>query len=335
MAAAAASGDSKSELNQFLQKYLKRPVQKTDIVYIVSKFGPTQFQAIVRIPGLGGAEYAGQVCHDQKAAEKAAAEQALAANAVLIEETNNPSGERQSKRAKLEEEGFENPAITPKTHLNSLVMKIAKRFLQKGETVYQTNKVDGQYQSTVTLSALPGEWAERSWAGHLQSTKQKAEQSAAEEALNDIKADPELSAEAAKPKGGGKGKGGDGGKGKGKGKFGGMKGGMNMAMMMSAWGPWGPMGPMAKGGKGGGSWNRERITDVPAVGSVTEWKGNFGWATAAIPISHPAAQLKGGKIYIHQRDLPAGVESLFEGQSISFHVYADANGCGAEEVALL
>jgi len=127
-----------------------------------------------------------------------------------------------AKKAKQAEEEGDNPAVTPKTKLNALVMKIAKRYLQKGETIYETKTyAGGGHQATVQLKALPGEWGSRIWAGHVSSTKQKAEQSAAEIALKQIGEDPEMVAEAAKPKGAGKGK----GKGKGKG-FGFM------------WGPW-------------------------------------------------------------------------------------------------
>mmetsp|Transcript_96369 Transcript_96369/g.171282 ORF Transcript_96369/g.171282 Transcript_96369/m.171282 type:complete len:348 (-) Transcript_96369:101-1144(-) len=345
-----ANADPKTELNHFLQKHCKRPVTKTDIVFTVQKFGPTQYQAIVKIACLDGQEYASEVTSDPKAAEKSAAEQALEANADLVsaamaapnaKKRNSTAGpltpaERAAKKAKAEEEGVENPAITPKTQLNSLCMRIAKRFLQKGETVYECNKVGLQYQATVTLACLPGEWGERAWAGHLSATKQKAEQSAAEEALKDITEDEGLSAEANTPKGKGKGKGKKGGKfdfGKGN--------PMLMAGAMMGWdGGWG-WGAPEKGkswgkGKGGCGANqpRERITDTPVIGTVMEWKGTFGWLQSAIPLDHPAATSRGGKIYVHQKDLAFSMDSLLEGQALSFHVYTDASGLGAEEVSI-
>lgn len=204
--AAAAQGaamDPKTELNQFCQRFCQRPVTKTDIVYVTSKFGHQfgyQFQAIVKLNCLQGQEYAGNLSPSPKEAEKSAATQALAAYANQIA-TSPPS----ASKAKPPEDG-ENPAITPKTKLNSLCMRIAKRYLQKGETVYECRKVPGGYQATVKLSALPGEWKDRLWAGQVFTTKQKAEQSAAEIALMQISEDEELSEEAAKPKGSGKGK---------------------------------------------------------------------------------------------------------------------------------
>ncbi|CAE7303236.1 unnamed protein product, partial [Symbiodinium sp. KB8] len=266
-----------------------------------------QYQCVVTVACMDGSEYAGEVCSDAKAAERSAAEQVLLANQDIVEATLQGTGaaKRKSgsalspaeKRARAEDpDGAENPAITPKTQLNSLVMRIIKRYLQKGETVYDTKKVQGSFQSTLTLSALPGEWGERAWAGHLCSSKQKAEQSAADEALKDLQQDEEMMAEASKPKGGGK------GKGKGKGKFPPASGGWEMGffdhVMLGAWG-W---SPMSKGkGKGFAAPverrvpGRDRVTDAPCVGTVVEWAGEHGWLEAALPIDHPMANSRGGK----------------------------------------
>ncbi|CAE7458537.1 unnamed protein product [Symbiodinium natans] len=338
-----AAGDPKSKLNEFLMKYCGRPVTKQDAVYIVSRFRHNEYQCVVKLECMDGAEYAGEVCADAKAAEKSAAEQVLVGNQELVEATLQGTGGQKrkassalspaEKRAKADQDPADNPAITPKTQLNSLVMRIIKRYLQKGETVYDTKQVQGLYQSTVTLAALPGEWGERAWAGHLCPTKQKAEQSAADEALKDLQQDEEMQAEASKPKGAGK-------KGKGKGKFGPTGGGWEMGffdhVMLGAWG-W---SPMSKGkGKGFGATERripgrDRITDAPCVGTVVEWHGQHGFLEAALPIDHPMANSRGGKIFIHQRDLPEGVESLLEGQPLSFHVFTDSSGLGAEEVVI-
>uniref|UniRef100_A0A7S1A6J9 DRBM domain-containing protein n=1 Tax=Noctiluca scintillans TaxID=2966 RepID=A0A7S1A6J9_NOCSC len=78
--------------------------------------------------------------------------------------------------------------------------------------MYETRPCTGGQQATVKLLCLPGEWAGRIWAGQVCSTKQKAEQSAAEIALAQIMGDPELSAIVNRPpapkndKGRGKGK---------------------------------------------------------------------------------------------------------------------------------
>lgn len=144
-----------------------------------------------------------------------------------------------------------------------------------------------------------------------------------------------MMAEASKPKGGGK------GKGKGKGKFPPASGGWEMGffdhVMLGAWG-W---SPMSKGkGKGFAAPverrvpGRDRVTDAPCVGTVVEWAGEHGWLEAALPIDHPMANSRGGKIFVHQRDLPEGVDTLLEGQPLSFHVYSDSEGLGAEQVSM-
>lgn len=331
----------KNELNTFLQKYCKRPLLKNDIEYTTSKFG-SQYQSVVKLNCLQGQEYAGHLCHDQKTAEKSAAQQALTANDSLVQEvkiqgptekkrsSDMTPAERAEKKARQELDG--NPSITPKTELNSLVMRIVKRYLKKGETIYVSNKIGNgtpaQYQATVQVSGLPGDWANRAWAGQLCSTKQHAEQSAAEQALTDIKADPTLMEEAAKPKGGGKGKG--KGKGKGNGKGGGNWWDMMGMMMMEAmsWsGGW--------GGKGGGSGERERVNEEDYVGTILEWKGSFGWLQTPTEIDHPSSKKRNGKIYIHKKDIETCPETIAEGQTIKFKLYADGSGLGAEEASLI
>mmetsp|Transcript_74198 Transcript_74198/g.159021 ORF Transcript_74198/g.159021 Transcript_74198/m.159021 type:complete len:341 (-) Transcript_74198:103-1125(-) len=330
MAPSLGGVDTKTELNQFCQRFCQRPVTKQDIVYTTSKFGQ-QFQSIVRLNCLGGQEYAGNLSLNPKEAEKYAAQQALQAYATTIASLP-PSGkadpakkrkvtpkltpaELAAKKAKAVDEG-ENPAITPKTKLNSLCMKIAKRYLQKGETVYDSLKVAGGYQATVKLTCLPGVWSGRLWAGQVCSTKQKAEQSAAEIALAQIVADKELSEEAAKPKGNAKGKGGGKGAGKGKGKGWG-------------WGSWGWGPPWAYGA--GAEMPRERVSEETATGEVVEWKDNYGWVKPHAEINHPAASQREGKVYVNKKDL-SGVESLTVGQAVKFYVYEDPSGLGGEEV---
>lgn len=364
--------DPKTQLSQLLQKQCGRALNKDDVVYLVSRYNQgSQYQAVVRLDCLDSREYAGEVCTDQKGAERSAAEQAVKSLEDALEALQKRKAgpdDRSAKRLK-DDNGLDNPAVTPKTQLNSFVMKIVKRYLQKGETVYDCNKVGQQYQATVRLTALPGDWGEREWAGHLCSTKQKAEQSAAEEAYKDIQEDPELAAEAAKPKGGGKSKGkgklpkgggfggygdyGDFGDYGGYGAYGCYGGYGAYGMGWSSWGSWKGKGKKggcdgeSDGNVGDRSFNqgiglglgppisqRERVTDAPCVGTVVEWKGTYGWLESALPIDHPLASARGGKIFVHHRDLPRGVESLLEGQPLSFHVYSDATGLGAEEVVI-
>mmetsp|Transcript_31308 Transcript_31308/g.50344 ORF Transcript_31308/g.50344 Transcript_31308/m.50344 type:complete len:331 (+) Transcript_31308:1-993(+) len=329
--------DPKTELNHFCQRFCQRPVTKQDIMYSTNKFG-NQYQAIVKLNCIQGQEYAGHLCLNQKEAEKSAAQQAVQAYSSQMNTLPPPASkdpakkqrkvqpiltpaELAAKKAKREEEG-ENPAITPKTKLNTLVMKIAKRYLQKGETVYECKKYSGGYQAVVRLSALPGEWGTRVWAGHVSSTKQKAEQSAAEIALQQIGDDKDLAEEAAKPKGAGK------GKGKGMG-----KGGKGWGYMWNPW-DWGYGGMWAPGaGGGGGDLPRETFTKEPVSGEVIEWKDNYGWVKPDVPLDHPAAKQRDGKIYVNKKD--AAGASLDKGSKVKFHVYEDPSGLGAEGVQLI
>mmetsp|Transcript_73862 Transcript_73862/g.238726 ORF Transcript_73862/g.238726 Transcript_73862/m.238726 type:complete len:346 (-) Transcript_73862:106-1143(-) len=342
----APGEDPKSQLNHFCQAQCKRPVTKEDIVYTCNRFGQ-QYQAIVKLSCLGGQEYAGNLAFNPKDAEKDAALQALQAYAGAIAALPQSSAKDAAKKRKMapmlgqEElaakqarmEAGENPAFTPKVKLNSLCMKLAKRFLQKGETMYKCMTVPGGYQATVQLACLPGEWSTRVWAGHVCANKQKAEQSAAEIALEQIMADKELGEEAAKTvpkaKTGGGGSGGGSNKGWGKGWN---NRGNNWGWDWGAPPPW--MWQMFEWGGGGWDDTRERISEAPVTGEVAEWKGTYAWVTPHNKINHPASQMRSGRVYVNKKDLPAGTESLSQGQAVKFHVYVDQSGLGGEEVEL-
>eukprot|EP00931_Biecheleriopsis_adriatica_P010700 TRINITY_DN111774_c0_g1_i1.p1 TRINITY_DN111774_c0_g1~~TRINITY_DN111774_c0_g1_i1.p1 ORF type:complete len:333 (-),score=98.47 TRINITY_DN111774_c0_g1_i1:60-1016(-) len=310
-AAPGASGlDPKSELNKFLQKHCKRPITKGEIAYTVSKFG-AQCQAIVKLNCLDGQEYAGHLSPDQKAAEKSAAQQALAANAHLVQALND-----QSAGVKRAAPVQQPPAkkfkvapgeVCPKSELNGLVMKVARKMLSKGDTIYTTNLIGVQHQATVQITVLPDDWNQRAWAGHLCATKQEAEQSAAEQALQDLKADAAIMAEAEKPSNNPKKKNG--------GKSGGYFG--KFMEMMEQWYE--------------ETTRREAVGTSPVMGTVLEWKGIMGWIKPDVKPNHEAAEKRQGKVYIAQSDIAEGVESLTEGQRVKFKLYADSRGLGAEE----
>eukprot|EP00437_Effrenium_voratum_P008596 CAMPEP_0181431894 /NCGR_PEP_ID=MMETSP1110-20121109/18488_1 /TAXON_ID=174948 /ORGANISM="Symbiodinium sp., Strain CCMP421" /LENGTH=351 /DNA_ID=CAMNT_0023555283 /DNA_START=69 /DNA_END=1121 /DNA_ORIENTATION=+ len=312
----AMSKDPKTQLNHFCQRYCQRPVTKSDISYTTNKFG-NQYQAIVKLDCIQGQEYAGHLCINQKDAEKSAAEQAVMAFSsqmavlkppVQRDKKRKPRTPEEIAERKAKQEAEGNPAITPKTLLNALVMKIAKRYLQKGETVYETKTYNGGgHQATVKLSALPGEWSERMWAGHVCTTKQKAEQSAAEIALESIKQDKELMEEADKPKGFGK-----GGKGKGKG------------FMWDPW-QWGWMWGMPSS-----ELPRKDVLTESITGEVIEWKESHGWIKADVELDHKAASRREGKIFVGKSDAPE--DGLVAGAKVSFTVYEDPRGLGAKDL---
>jgi len=57
--------------------------------------------------------------------------------------------------------------------------------------------------------------------------------------------------------------------------------------------------------------------------------GHYGWIMAFGDIDHPDVGKTGGRIYVHKRDLAKGV-SLVQGDLVSFFLYIDEQGLGAE-----
>ncbi|CAE8610197.1 unnamed protein product, partial [Polarella glacialis] len=270
--------DAKTRLNQFCQRFCVRPVTKMDIVYSTTKFGNNQYQAIVKLNCMEGQEYAGELSANPKEAEKSAAQQAMQAYSTVLSQLPPLRAGQKKKKPAASADGAvkkpipegENPAMTDKVKLNALCMKIAKRALQKGETLYETRqmgigKAPTGYQTTVRLVCLPGEWANKMFAGQVCQNKQSAEQSAAGIALAAMLLDPELAEAAAKAPEKKKAERPEGGKGKGKG-----------------WGKgfWGFMS--------GPDLPRERVTEAPVLCTVLEWKGSFGWVKPVADLEHPA-----------------------------------------------
>lgn len=96
-----------------------------------------------------------------------------------------------------------NAALTNKVELNSLLMKLTRRTLAKGEASYAAEKLlEGGFQGTVKLCCadLPDGWQGLQWAGEICATKQAAEQSAAAQALEQMQNDADLSALAGRAK---------------------------------------------------------------------------------------------------------------------------------------
>jgi len=329
--------DPKTELNQLCQRTCQRPVTRSDVEYVTSKFGQQfghQFQSVVKLNCFQGQEYAGDLAPNPKEAERSAAQHALSAHAAQLKPTAPISKERSDGTSDAD-----NPAITPKTKLNSLCMRIAKRYLQKGETAYECRKVPGGYQATVRLSALPGDWKGRLWAGQVFTTKLKAEQSAAEIALKQISEDKELNEEAARPKGSGKGGSLKGGSSKGcwPGKATGKGAGSSSKGSSSAKGGgwvWREEQQQQQQRGSGPHMPREQVLPEVVFGEVRDWRDSYGWIMPTTAIQHPAANLREGRVYVHQRDLADGMTSLATGSAVRFHVYEDASGLGAQNVCL-
>jgi len=90
--------------------------------------------------------------------------------------------------------------------------------------------------------------------------------------------------------------------------------------------------PAGKGGKGlatekGYKGPRERVTGR-VTGRVISWKGPFGFIQPDSPVDHPMGTRRGGKIYLDQIDVEKELSGV--GAQVSFFVYCDADGLGAE-----
>jgi len=76
---------------------------------------------------------------------------------------------------------------------------------------------------------------------------------------------------------------------------------------------------------------RKRVIETPLTGKVKSWRGGFGFVTPVEPIEHP---LFTGSLFLHKADIgePDKVEV---GKQVSFYLYADPQGLGAEECTVL
>jgi len=248
--------DPKCALNQFCQRFCRRPVTRHDIIYSSQQW-PSGWQGTVQLNCLQGRKFAGEVCPTRKESEKSAALQALRFHAADIASLSQAfkrpgkglgafsqfsqfgnfgqlgqlgqfgAGQTQGSPSQFPvpqslpaltntvsaglpmpalEDGslnslaqeFGSPSFmslmhNPKTNLNAICMKIARRVPQKEDMLYETGQVVGGYQSVVKLPCLPGPWGQQAWAGQICSQRKDSEQSAAGAALEMILADPLLS----------------------------------------------------------------------------------------------------------------------------------------------
>merc|ERR1719162_1333829 len=56
----------------------------------------------------------------------------------------------------------------------------------------------------------------------------------------------------------------------------------------------------------------------------------YGWLMLDGEVDHPSVQKHGGDVYIHKADVVDG-ETLCPGDSVTFYLYVDDKGLGAEE----
>jgi len=64
-------------------------------------------------------------------------------------------------------------------------------------------------------------------------------------------------------------------------------------------------------------------------GEILVMLGHYGWIMTFDDIDHPDVDKTAGRVYVHKRDIEKGV-SLEEGDVVSFYLYVDDQGLGAE-----
>jgi len=259
-----------------------------------------------------------------------------------------------------------------KAMLSAVVKKVLDRNAEKGEIVYdfeQASLADRLYVAKMKIPNLPNKLGQTTWSSKPSPFKRDAQLDAILQAMDAILSD-EIAANidlegavrsasdkkksdkrrtkdskqlaSSGPLGIG-GKGGSKGKGK-KGDSGWEWDMMNMMMTMMYKG-------MEKGfkgkdmgfgkgkgkgkdkGKGKTKGPRTRIEEELATGDVVEWKGKFGWIQPHMPVPHADAEKNGGRLFVSGMDAPDG--SLDEGQTVTFNIYSDGNGLGAENVSVM
>lgn len=100
-----------------------------------------------------------------------------------------------------------------------------------------------------------------------------------------------------------------------------------------------------KNGRNGGGGNQKQSRPVllrPAVkgertclcsGTLQECKGHYGWIIPDKKIDHAEAKKHRGGVYLDTRDIRPGAP-LRKGDEVSFYLFADATGLGAEDCRL-
>eukprot|EP00746_Dinoflagellata_sp_MGD_P036844 gnl/MRDRNA2_/MRDRNA2_188527_c0_seq1.p1 gnl/MRDRNA2_/MRDRNA2_188527_c0~~gnl/MRDRNA2_/MRDRNA2_188527_c0_seq1.p1 ORF type:complete len:216 (+),score=44.80 gnl/MRDRNA2_/MRDRNA2_188527_c0_seq1:57-704(+) len=202
--------DPKSQVNQFFQKKIGRPLSKTDVTYTTQAHA-NGFQTTVALPCIGGVSFVGELAGDARLAEAAAAHQVLRhyadeIAAVLAEpkkKASRPQSKRRTKRAASElVDGIVEPqqiSTGPKQEINEMCAKISRRSLAKEDVVYNSQKTAGGFQSTLQLTCLPGVYGQSSFTGTVCGTKKDAENSVATIAIETLKADIEIAEQLTKP----------------------------------------------------------------------------------------------------------------------------------------
>lgn len=199
-----------TELNNSVQKILKRNIAKGEVAYLVKEV-VGGYQAQVEIPPLttttAAQTIASEVMNSVLEARENAAK--LALQTILgdpqlkaIHDTPKPEKPRPPQTTP-----YDPDAPRHKSKLQISVLKIFRGNLGKDDISYETEKSGSGFVSSVTCKVLPGKMGQKKWTGEVSTDENLAEQSAAEVALKAIMANRQLMAIHDKKQGKGKGKG--------------------------------------------------------------------------------------------------------------------------------
>lgn len=94
----------------------------------------------------------------------------------------------------------------------------------------------------------------------------------------------------------------------------------------------------AQGGGEGGGWkaqqkkegSREMLHDEFLIGTISAWRGKFGWVKPDDEIDHPDMDKHKGDLYLKQEDVEEEIEGV--GARVQFMLYSDGMGLGAANV---
>jgi len=75
---------------------------------------------------------------------------------------------------------------------------------------------------------------------------------------------------------------------------------------------------------------RKRVSEKQMHGKVKQWKGGFGFVVPSETIDHP---LFTGNLFLHKADVDRP-EALEAGVAVTFYLYADPQGLGAEDCCI-
>lgn len=180
------NSDAKTHLNQFLQRYCKRPIGKTDIVYTMTTVGGG-FQATVKLPCMDAdAEFTSEVMASEKDAEKEAAQQALNKYSDLL--ATVPARNTNKRKSYLIDSNLEGPDANARTEVQFyLQKKLDKTNLVKADCLYKTEFKDGMWTATIEVPCLEPQ----EFTGEPAADENAAKQSAAKALLEMNKADIE------------------------------------------------------------------------------------------------------------------------------------------------